>query len=170
MELTEGPREEGGGGASNAPFAAFLKRLPEASGVPTARTAFGACFAGFAVERACWTRDKSRQVSALPRHKAASRSGVERLLETRQGPLALQGASAANAAITAAGACTSSSSTPSPERGASALGFGCTKHTSCPAAPLRIPPGVKRSPRALSQRWAAARSSTHNPKWFSAGS
>jgi lactoylglutathione lyase len=50
------------------------------------------------------------------------------------------------------------------------LAFGWMKQTSCPAAPARIPPGVKRTPFSSSHVTAAARSSIHNPTWLSAGS
>ena len=46
-----------------------------------------------------------------------------------------------SAAMTSGGACTSSISTPSPPIGNCSLPFGCTKQMSCPAAPLRMPPG-----------------------------
>ena len=49
---------------------------------------------------------------------------------------------------TSGGACTSSISTPSPPTGNSSLPFGCTKQMSWPAAPLRMPPGAKRTPCA----------------------
>src|SRR5690606_9790591 len=63
-------------------------------------------------------------------------------------------AAASYAAMTSGGACTSSISTPSPQRGKSSLPLGWMKQTSCPAAPLRIPPGVKRTP-CPSRCWTA---------------
>jgi hypothetical protein len=41
---------------------------------------------------------------------------------------------------------------------------------SNPAAPLRMPPGVKRTPRADSHSTARGKSSTHSPTWLSGGS
>lgn len=38
-----------------------------------------------------------------------------------------------------------------------------TKQMSCPAAPLRMPPGAKRRPCAVSHSTALGRSSTHSP-------
>ena len=48
-------------------------------------------------------------------------------------------------------------------RGGASLPLGWMKHTSWPEAPLRMPPGVKRTPWPSSQATAAARSSTHRP-------
>ena len=45
--------------------------------------------------------------------------------------------------------------------------FGCRKQMSWPAAPLRMPPGAKRTPCAVSHATAAGRSSTHRPTWLS---
>ena len=49
--------------------------------------------------------------------------------------------------------------------------FGWMKQMSWPAAPLRMPPGAKRTPlRARASRRRARRSSTHRPTWLSGGS
>jgi hypothetical protein len=52
-----------------------------------------------------------------------------------------------SAAITSGGAWTNSISTPSPPIGNSALAFGWMKQMSWPGAPLRMPPGAKRTPK-----------------------
>ena len=52
------------------------------------------------------------------------------------------------------GACTNSIRTPSPPIGDSSLPFGWMNVMSCPAAPLRIPPGAKRTPCAVSHSTA----------------
>src|SRR5690606_9481243 len=60
-------------------------------------------------------------------------------------------AACAKASRTSVGACTSSMRTPSPPSGNASLPLGWMKHTSWPAAPWRMPPGVKRTPWASSQ-------------------
>ena len=72
-----------------------------------------------------------------------------------------------SAAITSGGACTSSISTPSPPSGNCSLPLGWMKVMSWPAAPLRMPPGAKRTPRAVIHATAWSRSSTHRPTWLS---
>ena len=62
------------------------------------------------------------------------------------------------------GAWTSSINTPAPPP------LGWMKHTSNPAAPLRIPPGVNCTPRSVNHATAAGRSSIHSPMWLSLGS
>jgi len=75
-----------------------------------------------------------------------------------------------NASMTSLGACTSSISTPSPDSGLASLPLGWMNVMSKPEAPLRMPPGVKRTPLPCSHLTAAGRSSIQSPMWFSCGS
>src|SRR5207244_5833213 len=93
-------------------------------------------------------------------------AGVHRLLAPERAQalgLNQAPASAAKALITSGGACTISISTPSPDTGNSSLDLGCKKQMSKPAAPLRLPPGAKRTPCAVSHSTALGRSSIHRP-------
>ena len=69
----------------------------------------------------------------------------------------------ANPSITSCGACTNSINTPSPAIGNNSLAFGCKNVMSNPAAPLRMPPGAKRTPCDVNHSTALGKSSTQRP-------
>ena len=71
--------------------------------------------------------------------------------------------------MTSPEAWTSSIKTPAPPIGAASFPLGWMKQMSCPEAPLRMPPGVNRTPCSSSHAYALGKSSTHKPMWFRDG-